>query len=179
MFVYVIAGSGSTDCGSERIDWRYGDTLVLPGAVGEVLHATTSDAVLWIVTNEPELAFENLRSPKAGEAPTDVVHFPADEVRRQIELLYRVNRGADIEGSALIFLLRTPGKHPKFPADAHGADELAACRHVAAAASAQSVQANRIERFRWGKIGAVPRHHGQLLLSQPSIYGFGCCTRLS
>ncbi len=31
------------------------------------------------------------------------MHFPGDEVEEQIELLYRVGRGEDIAGSALIF----------------------------------------------------------------------------
>src|ERR1700730_15098132 len=100
---YVIVGSGSTVCGSERIEWNSGDTFVLPGGIEAVHQATPSDVVLWIVTNEPQLAFENLRPPQAGQAPTDLVHFPADEVQRQIELLYQVGRGEDIAGSALIF----------------------------------------------------------------------------
>ena len=103
IIAYVIAGSGSTVCGSERIEWSAGDTFVLPGGIPTEYRATTSDAVLWIVTNEPQLAFEGLRPPQPGEAPTDLVHFPADEVGRQIELLYRVGRGDDIAGSALIF----------------------------------------------------------------------------
>jgi gentisate 1,2-dioxygenase len=100
---YVIAGSGSTECGSERIEWKPGDTFVLPGGIPHTYRASGSDAVLWIVTNEPQLAFENLRPPKPGEAPTDPVHFPASEVQKQIELLYQVGRGEDIAGSALIF----------------------------------------------------------------------------
>ena len=103
VIAYVIAGSGSTVCGSERIDWNAGDTFVLPGGMPAVYRAAAADVVLWIVTNEPQLAFENLCPPQAGQAPTDLVHFPADEVRRQIDLLYRVGRGEDIAGSALIF----------------------------------------------------------------------------
>ena len=99
---YVIAGSGSTVCGAERIEWQAGDSFVLPGGCVHLHRAGAEDAVLWIVTNEPQLAFENLCPPKAGEAPTDVVHFPADEVDRQIELLYQVGRGKDIAGMALI-----------------------------------------------------------------------------
>ncbi len=102
VIAYVITGSGSTVCGSERIEWNAGDTFVLPGGIKE-LHGATSDAVLWIVTNEPQLAFENLCPPQAGNALTDLVHFPADEVRRQIDLLYQVGRAEDIAGSALIF----------------------------------------------------------------------------
>lgn len=103
VIAYVIAGSGSTQCGDETIDWHPGDTFVLPGGVGHVHRATGADAVLWIVTNEPQLAFENLRPPQAGQAPTDLVHFTADEILRQIDLLYQVGRGNDIAGSALIF----------------------------------------------------------------------------
>ena len=103
VIAYVIAGSGSTACGAERVDWNAGDTFVLPGGVAHVHRAGAADAVLWIVTNEPQLAFENLQPPAPGAAPTDVVHFPAGEVAEQIELLYRVGRGEDIAGSALIF----------------------------------------------------------------------------
>jgi gentisate 1,2-dioxygenase len=100
---YVIAGSGSTECGAERIEWKAGDTFVLPGGVPHNYRTSGPDAVLWLVTNEPQLAFENLSPPKPGEAPTDPVHFPASEVQKQIELLYQVGRGEDIAGSALIF----------------------------------------------------------------------------
>ncbi len=103
VIAYVIAGKGSTLCGTERIEWNPGDTFVLPGGCKHEHRAGLADAVLWIVTNEPQLAFENLSPPQQGQAPTDLVHFPADEVQRQIELLYQVGRGEDIAGSALIF----------------------------------------------------------------------------
>ncbi|HTO51284.1 MAG TPA: cupin domain-containing protein [Burkholderiales bacterium] len=103
VIAYVITGSGSTACDAERLEWRAGDTFVLPGGVPHVHRAGAADAVLWIVTNEPQLAFEHLRPPGSGDAPTDLVHFPGDEVERQIELLYQVGRGEDIAGSALIF----------------------------------------------------------------------------
>jgi len=103
VIAYVITGTGSTTCATERIEWNAGDTFVLPGGCAHTHRAGSSDAVLWIVTNEPQLAFENLSPPKPGDAPTDIVHFPGDEVERQIELLYRVGRGEEIAGSALIF----------------------------------------------------------------------------
>ena len=102
--VYAMTGSGTTECAGERIDWHAGDVSVLPGGPELTLRAgPDADAVLWIVTNEPQLAFERLRAPAAGDAPTDVVHFPADEIERQIELLYATGRGQEIAGSALIF----------------------------------------------------------------------------
>ena len=33
VIAYVIAGSGSTACGAERVEWNAGDTFVLPGGV--------------------------------------------------------------------------------------------------------------------------------------------------
>lgn len=104
VIVYVIAGSGHTLCDTERVDWNPGDVFVLPGGLPLRHEAGAgADAVLWIVTNEPQLAFEHLRAPEAGDAPTSIVHYPADEIGRQIDLLYEVGRGQEIAGSALIF----------------------------------------------------------------------------
>ncbi len=101
--VYVIVGSGASVCGNEQINWQAGDVFVLPGNLSHLHSAAAQDSVLWIVTNEPQLAFEHLRGPAVGDAPTEVVHFPAEDIERQVNLLYSVGRGNDIAGSALIF----------------------------------------------------------------------------
>ena len=88
--VYVMVGSGTTDCGKEQVSWQAGDVVVLPGNVLHLHSAGAVDAVLWIVTNEPQLAFEHLRGPAEGDAPTELVHFPAQEIERQVDLLYRI-----------------------------------------------------------------------------------------
>ena len=103
VIAYVIAGGGTTDCAGEHIAWQPGDLFILPGGEPALHAAGAEDAVLWIVTNEPQLAFENLRAPAPGEAPTDVVHYRGGEIARQIDLLYDVGRGEQIAGSALIF----------------------------------------------------------------------------
>lgn len=100
---YVMLGNGHTQCSGEQLAWGPGDVFVLPGGVSHLHRAGAQAAVLWIVGNEPQLAFEQLGSPAPGQAPTDVVHFPADEIARQIDLIYAVGRGSDIAGSALIF----------------------------------------------------------------------------
>jgi gentisate 1,2-dioxygenase len=99
---YVIVGSGMTVCGEEQIGWSAGDVFVLPGGIA-ASHTAETTAVLWLVTNEPQLAFENLRAPSSGHAPTDLVHFRGEEIDRQIALLYEVGRDATIAGSALVF----------------------------------------------------------------------------
>ncbi|MGD0105531.1 MAG: hypothetical protein ABSC06_16040 [Rhodopila sp.] len=99
---YVIRGSGSTTGGAESVAWNAGDLVILPGGPAYI-HAADSDAVLWIVTNEPQLAFEHLRPPADGDAPTPIVHFTADEIERQIAFIYEIGRTEEIAGSALIF----------------------------------------------------------------------------
>ncbi len=99
---YVITGTGRTACGTEDIQWGAGDVFVLPGGV-TATHSATDTAVLWLVTNEPQLAFENLRAPSPGASPTDLVHYRAAEIDQQIDLLYNVGRDTTIAGSALIF----------------------------------------------------------------------------
>ncbi len=99
---YVIQGTGETVSGAETVKWAPGDIFVTPGDESQVHTAGDADAVLWVVTNEPQLAFENLQAPAPGNSPTDTVHYTAVEMDRQIELIYEVGRDADIPGSALI-----------------------------------------------------------------------------
>ncbi len=103
VIAYVITGSGQTLCAGETVAWGPGDLFILPGGEPGTHTAGDADAVLWIVTNEPQLAFEKLRAPAPGEAPTDVVHYRGAEIDRQIDLLYDVGRNEQIAGSALIF----------------------------------------------------------------------------
>jgi gentisate 1,2-dioxygenase len=89
---FVIQGDGNTICGAEQIAWSEGDVFVLPGGES-AKHSASATAVLWLVTNEPQLAFESLRAPSPGRAPTDLVHYRGADV----------GRDASIAGSALIF----------------------------------------------------------------------------
>lgn len=99
---YVIQGEGSTSGRPGHIDWHRGDVFILPG--GESFtHAARSDAVLWLVSNEPQLAFEALRAPVEGAAPTDLVHYTADEIARQLKLLQDVGRDESTAGTAVLF----------------------------------------------------------------------------
>lgn len=109
VILYVIAGQGTTSFDTEEIAWGPGDVIVLPGGM-EHRHRSTGDnpAALWVVTNEPQLAFENLRPPDAGSTAIETVHYPAEEMRRQIDLIYQVGRDESIAGSALILSSDSP-----------------------------------------------------------------------
>jgi gentisate 1,2-dioxygenase len=98
---YVIAGSGTTAGGGEKIAWRAGDIFVLPGGEAHRHAAGADGAVLWLVSNEPQLAFEEIKTP--GTGPTGIVHYPADEIRRQLDRIYQVAMGSAAAGFAIVF----------------------------------------------------------------------------
>lgn len=100
---YVIQGSGSLDCCGETVQWGVGDVFVTPGGADHRYVAGDEDAVLWVVTNEPQLNFEHLNPPSADRSPTGVVHYTADDIARQIALIDEVGRDEQAAGSALIF----------------------------------------------------------------------------
>jgi gentisate 1,2-dioxygenase len=87
---YVIAGHGETVIGAESIAWAVGDAFCLPGGLDAVHVARGEDCVLWIVTNEAALAFERALSPAPGAAAIAAVHYPAAEIRRQLDAIYRL-----------------------------------------------------------------------------------------
>jgi gentisate 1,2-dioxygenase len=100
---YVIAGSGTTDDGSEKIAWLEGDIFVLPGGDAHHHVAGPDGAVLWLVSNEPQLAFEEIKAIEPGVAPTRMVHYPAGEIRRQLDRIYQVALGSAAAGFAIVF----------------------------------------------------------------------------
>ena len=59
--------------------------------------------MLWVITNEPELAFENLEPPAPGHAVTRPVHYPAAEIRHQLSRVANKLKGQKIAGLALVF----------------------------------------------------------------------------
>jgi gentisate 1,2-dioxygenase len=98
---YVVAGAGETSWGSERLAWVQGDAFCLPGAVAATHVAGPRDVVLYVVTNEPQLAFERLEPPAAGQAPVEAVHYPADEIHRQLEAIHQLPPDTTMVGKAV------------------------------------------------------------------------------
>ena len=81
---YVISGEGETTWGDEGLAWEAGDVFHLPGGFA-VTQTAARDSLLYVITNEPELAFEHCRPPAPGAAPIEAVHYPADDVRRELD----------------------------------------------------------------------------------------------
>jgi len=86
---YVMWGSGESRNGSDSIGWGTGDVFCFPGG-SETAHAAGSeDCLLVAATNEPLLAFERLRPPAPGQAVVEATHWPAEEIARQFEAVWR------------------------------------------------------------------------------------------
>lgn len=107
---YVIRGSGRTrfgdgggDRGAETVDWEPGDAFVLPGGGAARHDAGRTDAVLWLATNEPQLAFEGLEPQASGGAPIAATHYPASEIRRRLLAVYLDPRGVEMPGKSVNF----------------------------------------------------------------------------
>lgn len=97
----VLAGSGETERDQDLIDWHAGDIFVMPGGIETVHRAATGDCVLYVVTNEPLLAFERLEPPACGNAPVAATHYTAAELREHLERLCARPMFDDTAGRAL------------------------------------------------------------------------------
>ena len=99
---YAIRGAGETENGGETVAWSEGDVFTLPG--GDVTrHRASGHAVLWLVSNEPQLAFERLEPPAPGNAEAELAHFPAAEIERQLDQLHAGDFGDTAPGFAVVF----------------------------------------------------------------------------
>ena len=99
---YVITGAGESTQGGDVIAWDEGDAFCLPGGA-ETAHVAAGDSLLYVVTNEPMLAFERLQPPAAGRAPIEAAHFPADEIGRQLDAIHRLAMTAEMPGKSISF----------------------------------------------------------------------------
>jgi gentisate 1,2-dioxygenase len=100
---YVIVGDGRTSSGGATIDWQAGDLFCLPGGHTDTHAAGPRGALLYVVTNEPTLAFERLEPPRPGAAMVEPVLYPAQEIQRQLRELCIVRGHEDIAGKAVMF----------------------------------------------------------------------------
>ncbi|WP_119422185.1 hypothetical protein [Desertibaculum subflavum] len=96
----VLRGSGELRRGADAIEWAAGDVLALPGGVASTFRAAT-DAVLWVTTDEPALAFAGVRPAPPAQSPIDITHYRAADIARELRLLYDRPMAPDTPGRAL------------------------------------------------------------------------------
>ncbi len=84
----VLSGQGSTRIGDEETHWQSGDVMSLPGSC-DAVHCAASDTVIWLTTDEPELAFLGLEATGDQSAETKPVHYLAADLAKELEAVYQ------------------------------------------------------------------------------------------
>tara|TARA_B100000029_G_scaffold375677_1_gene370128 strand:+ start:1415 stop:2338 length:924 start_codon:yes stop_codon:yes gene_type:complete len=101
---YVITGSGSASKSGEMISWSKGDVFALPGGGETELIGNQEVAVLFQVTNEPELDFHKLDAPLPEKAPTQAALYKSSEIKHQMAIVHDQQKAdPNVSGLALHF----------------------------------------------------------------------------
>lgn len=96
----VLSGRGTLERDGQALAWEAGDMLALPGGIASTWLAE-EEAVLWLATDEPALAFLGVR-PEVGErAPIDATHYRAGDIARELRTLYERPMAPNTPGRAL------------------------------------------------------------------------------
>ena len=106
---YVLQGTGSSINAGDTVTWGKGDVFCFPGG-NETVHEAIDSAILFCVTNEPLLAFENLRAPSQGKSRNETVHWPHDEIEKHLEEIYERPKTSETSGVSIQF--STPATAP-------------------------------------------------------------------
>ncbi len=130
---YVIEGKGRAVQGGETIAFAKGDVFLLTRAPAALEAATRT--VLWVVTNEPQLAFDADRRPTEEARPVDPVHYPAPRSPGRSRSSMRGAKRPDLRHGADL-LLRPPAGGAQHPADAHAVAEHPAAQDAPESAPA-------------------------------------------
>lgn len=99
---YVITGKAGLVVGEEKAVLGKGDVFLLPGGVASAI-AADEDSIFWAVGNDPQLKFDTSVPVTGKDAAVEFVHYPADEITHQLDMVYASNANAATSGHALIF----------------------------------------------------------------------------
>ena len=103
VLAYVIDGPGRAVQGTDTIEWSTGDVFCLPGGQPIQLVSPERDCVLWLVTNEPELALERVLPPAPGDGAGRGCTFPASTIAEELVHARAKLAGQRVAGLAVVF----------------------------------------------------------------------------
>lgn len=113
----VLKGSGSTRLRNECIQWSEGDVFVLPGGAQEVHEAAApGGAVLWLCTNEPLLAFENLWPAPVDESSLRPTHYTRKMMEEALDEAMRHTRRNGKQARSVMLGMDAGGRSTVSPA---------------------------------------------------------------
>lgn len=96
----VLRGKGRVEREDETVVWCDGDILLLPGGATSKWIAE-EDAVLWMVSDEPSLAFLGVRPEAPHHAAIETTLYRRDDIARELKSLYLRPMAPDTAGRAL------------------------------------------------------------------------------
>ncbi len=97
----VLRGRGRTERGDdETVVWCEGDILLLPGGIASRWSAD-EDAVLWMVSDEPVLAFLGVRPETTQRAAIETTLYRRDDIAQALQALYHRPMTPETAGRAL------------------------------------------------------------------------------
>tara|TARA_B100002051_G_scaffold130301_1_gene123800 strand:+ start:730 stop:1632 length:903 start_codon:yes stop_codon:yes gene_type:complete len=99
---YVLEGKGFSKNENEIIEWSKGDVFCFPGGK-ETEHSSIADnSILFLVTNEPLLNFEQL-SPSNNNSNILPSHWPHEKTASFLEERYKRPKTKETSGVAVLF----------------------------------------------------------------------------
>ena len=99
---YVLEGKGFSKNENEMIEWSKGDVFCFPGGK-ETEHSSIADnSILFLVTNEPLLNFEQL-SPSNNNSNILPSHWPHEKTSSFLEERYKRPKTKETSGVAVLF----------------------------------------------------------------------------
>jgi gentisate 1,2-dioxygenase len=106
---YVLQGLGYSNNAGDKVNWSKGDVFCFPGG-NETTHYAEESTILFCVTNEPLLSFDNLRPPSQGQSRSETVHWPHDEIESHLKTIYDRPKTSETSGVSIQF--STPATAP-------------------------------------------------------------------
>lgn len=85
LLFYVIKGSGRSFQEDEVIQWGSGDVFVFPGGEPILNEAPATDAVLFVVTDEPFVSMTGCSVPSRENARCKSTHYAAKTIQAKLE----------------------------------------------------------------------------------------------
>jgi gentisate 1,2-dioxygenase len=111
---FVIKGNGETRNRADTIRWSAGDVFSLPGGAETEHRALGGDAILYLGTDEPALAFNHLQPPAEGDQAAYAVHFTAGVIDETIRGMYEREPAPDLAGHAIFLSTEAGSRYGTF-----------------------------------------------------------------